>query len=488
MLQNLIDIRDLFPGDRDSVIVYLQNQQFVPFDASIARVAKSDEIGSTCGLDLLIRVIRHLLAHLAEDWYGPDPGEVPNALLELAWADLERQDGRETHKARVDVLKAFYPDQDLVTQDLSFETLAKHELMHKSIWRRLPFLLFDPHTWSRKIGRDDDRFEPDDANENPQDWRSGLAQQSLVDCNRSDFPSLKEAVEGRFGIFSDPQRGREYVFQFNEPGVIRARYDYHHGPGPSNTENVMTLENLRAVEGPQPGVLVPPEPGSRLIEYNKVAAVHMYENPKSDFLELFHLDGSPIQVTQEGNSHQVGCVAYMFFYLQAPPLNVRAPPPVPDSFDADITRQKAIGCGALPDPELTQSQGRQGAAQGTNPGPISPLTAFGYLNSLLPVRGRRSLPAPSRPHQVCSSRGSRPPAPFQPPIWFRDPSSLPRVRVRGSLPPASSRPPPIGPRGRGSRSPVLPSSQQESGGRGDPTRGDSRRGRSRGGYAGRRNR
>ncbi|KAK7976815.1 hypothetical protein PG989_015278 [Apiospora arundinis] len=57
-------------------------------------------------------------------------------------------------RARIDVLKAFFPDQALTKQDLSFEALASHELMHKSIWRRLPFLFYDPDTWSRVTNGD----------------------------------------------------------------------------------------------------------------------------------------------------------------------------------------------------------------------------------------------------------------------------------------------------------------------------------------------
>ncbi|KAK8115474.1 hypothetical protein PG984_011976 [Apiospora sp. TS-2023a] len=398
MLQNLVDLRELYRDSREVLIFHLQNQEIVHFDAATARVAKKDEIGSTNGLDLLLRVVRHLLSHLPDDFYGPAPGEDPNPLLELAWADLGCDNGFHTHKARVDVLGAFFPDQDLTKQDLSFEVLANHELMHKTLWRRFPFLLFDPQTWSRQTGEQGESFKPDDSAEQTKEWLTGLAQQSLVSCNTAEFPSLKAAVEDSFGIFSDPSRGRDYFFQFNEPAIIRTRYVC--SLGPSNVENVMTLDNGRLVDGETPGKAVLPAPGANAMAYNKIAAVHLHKKPNPDFLELFLLDGTPVPVIQEGERARGGCANYMFFYVQAPPFNIRALPGVsrPFNFDA-IFNELSVIAGDTKDPSKAKrprqnkdkastaasaspsvGRGSQVATRGSQPRKLAPKSVWVVLH------------------------------------------------------------------------------------------------------------
>ncbi|KAK7930988.1 hypothetical protein PG985_001700 [Apiospora marii] len=324
MLDKLVDIRDVFPDDRESQIFFLQNQEVTAFDAAAARVAKEDKIGSTNGLDLLIRVVRHLLAQLTEEFHNPAPGEAPNPLLELVWADLERDGGRHTHKARVDVLKAFFPGQGLARQDLSFVALVNHELMLKTIWRRFPFLLFDPHTWSRKTGEQGESFKRDDAAMQTEEWLTGLARQSLVHFNNQK--PLRAAIEAGFGIFADPQRGREYLFQFNEQAVIRASYTSDKRTQSSVDPSVM-VDSRRLVDGDASGQMVIPEPGSHLVSYNEVAAVHVYQEPSEEFLELFLADGTPLSLAQACVERR-HCKAYMFFYVQAP-TDILAHPSVP---------------------------------------------------------------------------------------------------------------------------------------------------------------
>ena len=325
MLQNLVDLRDVFPGDRNSQALFLQNQIVVPFDALRAGAAnKQDELRSTNGLDILLRVVRQLVSFQADKWLNPSPGEAPNPLLELAWADLEVDNGRHTHKARLDVLKTFFPEKDLTKMDLSFEALARHDLMHKSIWRRFPFLLHDPDTLSRKTGTDG--WENDKPSEGEQGDKemTELAEDSLLHNDPAKFTSIPEAIEDRFGVFVDPERGRDYYFQFNEPAVIRVRYVPHNANAKDTEENVIRVDSRRLVQGPQPNVAIVPDPGSNIVTYNKIAVVHLHGQTNRDFLKMFHLDGSVLPVVQEMEEPDHSR-AYMFYYLKAPLVNIRAP-------------------------------------------------------------------------------------------------------------------------------------------------------------------
>ncbi|KAK8054408.1 hypothetical protein PG996_013709 [Apiospora saccharicola] len=318
LLQNLVDLRDVFPGDRHSQSLFLQNQIVAPFDAVAARAAnKQDELRSTNGLDILLRIVRHLISFQNDKWLNPSPGEAPNPLLELAWADLETENGQHTHKARLDVLKTFFPDKDLTKEDLSFEDLARHDLMHRSIWRRLSFLLYDPDTLSRKTGGDEwENDKPSEGEQGDKEMKE-LAEDSLVFNDPTKFRSLHEAIEDRFDIFVDPSRGRDYYFQFNEPTFIRVRYVPHHANAGDREEDVINTDSRRLIQGPKPNVVRIPESGSNVVTYNKVEVVHLHSQTSRDFLKMFHLDGSVLPVVQEKEEPDQ-CRSYMFYYLKAP--------------------------------------------------------------------------------------------------------------------------------------------------------------------------
>ncbi|KAK8015364.1 hypothetical protein PG990_008660 [Apiospora arundinis] len=121
ILKGLVDLRAFVPGDRQSqsLFSFLQNQVVALFDSFKAPVPEEDKLESNNGLGVLLRVVRYLLSFQADNWLEPSEGKAPNPLLELAWADLERETVVDINQARIDVLKAFFPKQALTKQDLS---------------------------------------------------------------------------------------------------------------------------------------------------------------------------------------------------------------------------------------------------------------------------------------------------------------------------------------------------------------------------------
>ncbi|KAK7930982.1 hypothetical protein PG985_001694 [Apiospora marii] len=299
------------------------NQTVVPFDASAAGAA--NELLSTNGLDILLRVVRRLISFQADKWLNPSPGEAPNPLLELAWADLEVDNGQHTHKARLDILKTFFPEKDLTKEDLSFEALSRHDLMHRSIWRRLPFLLHDPDTMSRKTGGDEWENEKPSEGERGDKGMTELAEDSLVCYDPAKFKSIQEAIEDRLGVFVDPKRGRDYYVQFNEPAVIRVRYIPRNVNDKDNEENVIHVDSRQLIQGPYPNLALVPDPDWNIVTYNKIAVVHLHGPNNRDFLKMFHFDGSVLPVDQEMEEADQ-CEAYMFYYrIRAPMRRIEQP-------------------------------------------------------------------------------------------------------------------------------------------------------------------
>ncbi|KAM0817610.1 hypothetical protein AB5N19_03417 [Seiridium cardinale] len=325
IMQRLRDLRMRFPDDEISMLIMLQRQAVPQFRAE--NTSNPDcGINSTVGLDILIRVVRHLLSHLSDDHSNPCEGEEPNPLLRLAWADLDDDGCHASHDARLVILRAFAPGVPLREQNFTFAELSEHPMMHKSLLMRRPFVLFDPHPLTK--GVNEEIWIRDTVTDLP-----GLARQSLVTWNSAQG-TLNDAIRARFGIMTVNETSREYMWECSTPGIIRVRYN-------ATGQKYEDFRNFRlAIDR-----LVPNKEEDSLVlqrkevAYTLIACVRLRKGTQSEFLRLWSRHGIPIPLedsparndkTLLGGNGQ----SYMLYFVQALPYNYNAPSAPAPAVDA----------------------------------------------------------------------------------------------------------------------------------------------------------
>ncbi|KAI8963169.1 hypothetical protein F5Y11DRAFT_167597 [Daldinia sp. FL1419] len=268
--QGLKDLRVLHAGDettQDSRLLFQIPELYYP--KSVAGIPKEDCVDSS-GLDALIMVVRRVMVELPLDDRGLEhevvrEQEQANPLLRLAMADFVSTDKEALQAARYLALKAFY-EGPLEGKDLSFLALAEHELMHKTIWSRIPFLLHSPKCLMKEDGK----------------WRSitltdlaGGAQNSLIHFSTGN---LGQVISDKFGTFPDGQH-REIMKQSNIPATIRVRYDFDASDPKTFRDLRKIVVDMRRMKHRPSGAWELTPPGEAMTTYRLIAEVRLSNSP-----------------------------------------------------------------------------------------------------------------------------------------------------------------------------------------------------------------
>ncbi|KAI3319412.1 hypothetical protein HD806DRAFT_547989 [Xylariaceae sp. AK1471] len=322
-IPNPPDLREALPGDKSTQNFLLQHQFITEFDSdSVPNIPDGDRLPNTRGLDILIQVVRLLYSVLSPAYTWPDQYEMAigeertNPLLKLAWADLGEDGGPDTHVGRYNALKVLFPDGNLQDKDLSFKSLADHNLMYETLWKRRPLLLFSPSLVMR--------------NADAQVWKqheytnhTKLAHESLVKYDGA--LSLGDDITKMCGHMKHTTTGAKYIWSSNDPAIIRVHYRENKGQSDAWKKlAIITVNCRKLVKNHDTGkwVLREADP-SHVRRYRLIGYVVMGEGEEkgTDVFRSYLPDGKaiPPQIHFEGSNSNVvlgeAGKSYMLLYL-----------------------------------------------------------------------------------------------------------------------------------------------------------------------------
>ncbi|KAI1207561.1 uncharacterized protein F4807DRAFT_462715 [Annulohypoxylon truncatum] len=313
-MEKLSDLRVVFAGDKLAQDRLLQIQFPPTYNPVASSAIPHDEKVDSSGLEALIIVIRRLISHVAEKYRdsSSDPEiaqqEQENPLLHLAMCNFRKASEGDVIAAGYLALKAFQGGEKLRRKDLTFSALSEHRLMHRTLWKRAPFLLFAVEQEVRDSSSAE--WEPC-VEENP----SELAEHSLTHYSTGD---LGRIISARFDRFHDQTDDHEVILQSNRPlpEVLRVRYDVDKND-PKTYKDLRRIVVDMARLGQRPGTMT--TSGSFLTHYSLIAIVCLSNGKAKDTVRTYTLDGQAITTPEDlpsaylGNLGQPGA-SYVLYY------------------------------------------------------------------------------------------------------------------------------------------------------------------------------
>ncbi|KAI2462749.1 hypothetical protein F4781DRAFT_419063 [Annulohypoxylon bovei var. microspora] len=215
-----------------------------------------------------------------------------NPLLRLAMSNFDFANEKVVNTAGYLALKAFYCDRGLQNSDLTFMTLSEHDLMQKTLWKRSPFLLYNPKTLGH-VGREEWSW-------NVTEDLSKIAQTSLIRFTTGD---LGETVSATFRSWVN--ENFEYIRSANHPAVLRVHYTVNQSEPKRFKDLRHIVVDMRSlVQRPDDQTWGLSEKGARLTNYGLIAEVRLsstssssHANAKSqDTVRVYTLDGQVIPI------------------------------------------------------------------------------------------------------------------------------------------------------------------------------------------------
>ena len=266
-------------------------------------LARDFPVRDTSGLDVLVVVLRTLYAQLAQPHRGASGSsesgdfaeeiardEERNPLLRLAWSDLA--DTPESHRAqsaaRHAIVQALARQAGSRLPDLSFLALAESEAMQRTIWRRLPFLLYRRELLWCPADAPDADWNTHLVDPSPAWARCGLV---TWDCARS----LPETIAELFGSFTAPALNRQELYLFNRPAAIRVHCTVPATQGGQHAGARPAFRDIQRVRLTPEG-LDPPESH----EYVLIAVVRLRgdDGDRDDLVRTYAASGAVVLPTR----------------------------------------------------------------------------------------------------------------------------------------------------------------------------------------------
>ncbi|KAI1302452.1 hypothetical protein F5Y03DRAFT_209170 [Xylaria venustula] len=272
--------------------------------------------------DAAVVVLRHLYSMILVDLRNSDriaTDELSHPILRFMWADFED----ESSVAAQTILRYEMQTLDDPRGDMTVFQLFERPAMWDSIWNREPFRLYHQHVFGR----------PKDAAE----WtiienQEDVVEESLVEWNGAK--DLGDEISSLFGQSVDIETGDEYVEMFNDPAIIRVRYQ-HTAPGrpPATYQDLRQIliapRRIRRDENnPARFFRINPEEDSERVTYTLVAVVRCSDQAgQADRIRLYSMAGHPCSLPMAlkdyvGTQWNIGQLndqgrAYLLFYARA---------------------------------------------------------------------------------------------------------------------------------------------------------------------------
>ncbi|KAI0107900.1 hypothetical protein GGR51DRAFT_515487 [Nemania sp. FL0031] len=326
LFDHLDDIRDKYEDDEYFQNFLLSRTYPHEFSTWLVATAPSDKFKFNINLDAAVVILRHLYSMVNTFTRYHEQTKVQeksHPILRFIWADFQ-DDSDESVKAQSVIRHEMQVLDDPSGQATVYDLLERHA-MWNTLWARKPFQLFHPTVLGRPQGAkkwDIIKHHPD------------IVKSSLVRWDGAQ--PLGDRISGMFGQGVSRKTGSQFVYMFNDPAIIRVRYEHT-----AQEQSPATYEDLRHIyihphrrkhrknEKDEDVFIKDKETQEERVLYTLVAIVRCSRQAdEADRIRLYSVIGSPLSLPialkqYVGKYWNLGDAdpgrVYLLFYANAPP-------------------------------------------------------------------------------------------------------------------------------------------------------------------------